>query len=634
MSKYETATWYFMDKAGQRQGPVTWDRFRHAAKNRKITLDSYCWNGVTVATWVKIRSVQNGALARKLRLVGSRSGSRSDRRARTKELQRGLPSLPSSRPKPAPVQNPNTTTAVHGSMGNIFSVSRSPEKTSAAGDSGPALPAQGPRAVSHGARSRKPKLNLHMRQRSLPNVLQPNALTGIRQYGGSPKNPVVLRAKSGDEQGAADPLDNMPAIQLRGKAQRNNPFSDPPLSLDQGAGPPSPHRQGSAGSSSGHPVTLSLNPRQSSGPRPPTLLASPPQDGDRPRSTPTSPVGAGNGGPSISFPPPRLDVGGAHSPRGQARRPSSPVIGSSSGMPSSPHGLGIQISIRNHPGGGLKDQRRNSYKLAPTKLLFPITTRPPLGDPVYKAVLEQSALLSKIRDMVDKGKASVPDMDALIVAHKENYHYLKDRFKQDNDRVDKEIVELQKRIKELKLKRDNTPSLRSPIREANESIYMMEEKFEKRKAAFIKNWKKWGPDDLCYFVTNIVDKGLAKFSVSVKNSLKVNEVKGRKLPTISAQQWAAWGMPKKASEKVVKKVEEITGYAPPKAGLLKGSGAGDGAGSPEAEAEKNCVVCLTSKRDCALVPCGHASFCCDCAKKLKECPICRKTVQQTMKIFT
>lgn len=45
-----------------------------------------------------------------------------------------------------------------------------------------------------------------------------------------------------------------------------------------------------------------------------------------------------------------------------------------------------------------------------------------------------------------------------------------------------------------------------------------------------------------------------------------------------------------------------------------------------------CPVCLEAKKDTALVPCGHV--CCKtCAPSQKKCPLCRKVVSSTMKVF-
>lgn len=47
----------------------------------------------------------------------------------------------------------------------------------------------------------------------------------------------------------------------------------------------------------------------------------------------------------------------------------------------------------------------------------------------------------------------------------------------------------------------------------------------------------------------------------------------------------------------------------------------------EREDLETCVVCLTGRRDTALLPCGHFALCSACARKLQEleepCPVCR-----------
>ena len=48
----------------------------------------------------------------------------------------------------------------------------------------------------------------------------------------------------------------------------------------------------------------------------------------------------------------------------------------------------------------------------------------------------------------------------------------------------------------------------------------------------------------------------------------------------------------------------------------------------------NCVVCLDKPLTHAVRPCGHLIACTDCAEKLsKKCPICRRTIFATLRIF-
>ena len=53
--------------------------------------------------------------------------------------------------------------------------------------------------------------------------------------------------------------------------------------------------------------------------------------------------------------------------------------------------------------------------------------------------------------------------------------------------------------------------------------------------------------------------------------------------------------------------------------------------------KNNCVVCMERPSKTAMVPCGHASFCEECAKRLLstvgKCAICRTKIQTVMNIF-
>ena len=54
----------------------------------------------------------------------------------------------------------------------------------------------------------------------------------------------------------------------------------------------------------------------------------------------------------------------------------------------------------------------------------------------------------------------------------------------------------------------------------------------------------------------------------------------------------------------------------------------------EPEANNKCVICLDKSLCVALRPCGHVIACFECAQKLpKECPICRKTISDTLRIY-
>ena len=46
-----------------------------------------------------------------------------------------------------------------------------------------------------------------------------------------------------------------------------------------------------------------------------------------------------------------------------------------------------------------------------------------------------------------------------------------------------------------------------------------------------------------------------------------------------------------------------------------------------------CPICVDGKRNFALVPCGHC-FCEKCVNKFKsECPLCKKKIEQTFRVF-
>ena len=49
--------------------------------------------------------------------------------------------------------------------------------------------------------------------------------------------------------------------------------------------------------------------------------------------------------------------------------------------------------------------------------------------------------------------------------------------------------------------------------------------------------------------------------------------------------------------------------------------------------DKLCVVCLDSRKQYAIVPCGHLCVCYDCAQQLEHCPICRIKKIGTLRIY-
>jgi hypothetical protein len=51
--------------------------------------------------------------------------------------------------------------------------------------------------------------------------------------------------------------------------------------------------------------------------------------------------------------------------------------------------------------------------------------------------------------------------------------------------------------------------------------------------------------------------------------------------------------------------------------------------------EELCVICMETKRDTVLVPCGHLQFCWGCVERLpnKNCPCCTVVYREQMKVY-
>jgi len=73
-------------------------------------------------------------------------------------------------------------------------------------------------------------------------------------------------------------------------------------------------------------------------------------------------------------------------------------------------------------------------------------------------------------------------------------------------------------------------------------------------------------------------------------------------------------------------------------GIQEAQVGADGSEDVEGENTKNCVVCLTTPKDTALMPCGHFCVCYDCGASIRltpmrnRCPLCRQDVQDIVKI--
>ena len=63
----------------------------------------------------------------------------------------------------------------------------------------------------------------------------------------------------------------------------------------------------------------------------------------------------------------------------------------------------------------------------------------------------------------------------------------------------------------------------------------------------------------------------------------------------------------------------------------------DSRSTVEEDNEKTCLVCMERPSKTAMVPCGHASFCEECAKRLQstvgKCAVCRARIQTVMNIY-
>lgn len=55
---------------------------------------------------------------------------------------------------------------------------------------------------------------------------------------------------------------------------------------------------------------------------------------------------------------------------------------------------------------------------------------------------------------------------------------------------------------------------------------------------------------------------------------------------------------------------------------------------PKKEEPMPCLLCLTTERQVACLPCGHLTSCVACGHSLKTCPICRGTVKAFVRIYT
>jgi len=93
----------------------------------------------------------------------------------------------------------------------------------------------------------------------------------------------------------------------------------------------------------------------------------------------------------------------------------------------------------------------------------------------------------------------------------------------------------------------------------------------------------------------------------------------------------SWPVTAAASGAESVRVSEAAAGAP-----RAGAEALDSAAAALAEAQE-CVVCMEQEKSYVLVPCGHAVVCKSCAEDIvamsRECPVCRRSVEQVIKLF-
>lgn len=46
-----------------------------------------------------------------------------------------------------------------------------------------------------------------------------------------------------------------------------------------------------------------------------------------------------------------------------------------------------------------------------------------------------------------------------------------------------------------------------------------------------------------------------------------------------------------------------------------------------------CIICLDANREVAYLPCGHFTCCIACGGSMETCPVCRRDVDRTVRIY-
>jgi len=50
--------------------------------------------------------------------------------------------------------------------------------------------------------------------------------------------------------------------------------------------------------------------------------------------------------------------------------------------------------------------------------------------------------------------------------------------------------------------------------------------------------------------------------------------------------------------------------------------------------QKLCKICMDAEINTVFLPCGHLVACLTCTKDIKQCPVCRQEIAQTVRIFS
>jgi len=67
---------------------------------------------------------------------------------------------------------------------------------------------------------------------------------------------------------------------------------------------------------------------------------------------------------------------------------------------------------------------------------------------------------------------------------------------------------------------------------------------------------------------------------------------------------------------------------------VAGRHSGGGGKVPESVPEERlCCICQEKEIAVAFIPCGHAKCCADCSTEVRDCPVCRASIQRRQRIY-